>query len=71
MSSSGYVTFVSTNLTDRYEYQVGTGGAFVRIDRTTAFLAPAGALVGVHALDVAGNIGPESWVAWTPAISAP
>ncbi|MDB5350390.1 MAG: hypothetical protein JWN86_1637 [Planctomycetota bacterium] len=59
----GRVSFSPTGRDDSYEYQVGTSGAFISIDRQTSFSTTAGGNIGVRAVDVAGNIGPETWVA--------
>ena len=71
VTAAGYASFTPAAPGDRYEYQVGTTGAFVSLLSDTAFTAPAGVAIGVRATDLAGNVGPEMWASSSPTSSAP
>lgn len=49
-----------------YQYRVDGGGGFVNLGTSTSFeppgLGPGAHRIGVRALDVAGNPGPEAWL---------
>ena len=64
-SAAGVVSFAATGPDDTYQYQVGTTGGFVDLGKQTSFVASgaaAGTQIGVHAEDIAGNFGPETWI---------
>lgn len=80
---AGVVEFSALAPGDVYAYQLGGAGAYVPLGTSTSFTAP-GLMTGprtvqVHAIDLAGNIGPDSittlmpqWVAAThQPVSAP
>ncbi len=73
--SNGKVQFRATQSTDVYEYRVGTSGPYQSLGNATSF-TPAGLVVGrnqvyVHAVDLAGNVGPNATVVITVAPPAP
>ncbi len=73
--TNGKVQFRATQSTDVYEYRVGTSGPYQPLGNATSF-TPTGLVVGrnqvyVHAVDLAGNIGPNATVVITVAQPAP
>lgn len=66
---SGLVTFQG-DPGDTYEYRVGTSGPFVPLGSETSFVTAAlrggRQTVEVHAIDAAGNIGPDTIATVTP-----
>src|SRR5205823_5600304 len=63
VGAGGIVHFRGTSPTDFYEYRVGGSGPYVPIGAVTAFnptgLSPGANVVAVHAVDIAGNAGPD------------
>jgi hypothetical protein len=64
VGADGLVRFRVTSLGDTYEYRVGASGPYTTLGTTTSFnpsgLSPGANVVRVHAVDTAGNVGPDS-----------
>jgi hypothetical protein len=69
--TGGKVQFRATQSGVVYEYRVGATGAYVPLGTATSFtpaaLAVGPNVVSVHAVDVAGNVGPDATVVLTVA----
>ena len=72
---SGVVQVATTGPTDGYAYRVGTGGPYTSVGLASSFLPGSLAsglnVVQVHAVDVAGNVGPDSTLLVNTAPTAP
>ena len=71
--ATGHVQFQPAEAGDVYAYRVGTSGAFIPLGASTSFTDPtivnAPRQVTVHAIDAAGNVGPDSTAIVPPSPS--